>query len=332
MLCLGGGDMSRPLISVAMCTYNGARYVREQLQSIAGQTTAPDEVVICDDASSDQTAEIIQTFVASALLRVRLVRNSGTLGCTGNFERAIRLCRGDIIVLADQDDVWKPEKLARLAEAFCSNPGAGYAFSDADVVDENGAHLGLSLWQTVDFDAPRFVASRQLQMLLKRNLVTGAATAFRSSLCSLLLPIPEAWPHDYWIALLGSIFSYGVPVPERLLFYRRHFGQHLGCGRDTFTARVRTSLGAVPDYYAKAARVAELRKRAEGWARWRDCPREHLRLLKEKQLHLSQRALIRSAHGGERLARLVSEASSGRYQRFSFSWGSMIRDLTAAVA
>lgn len=323
--------MSHPLISVAMCTYNGARYVRQQLESIARQTAAPDEVVICDDASTDRTAQIVETFAAHSAVRVRLIRNTGTLGCTGNFERAIGLCRGDIIVLADQDDIWKPEKLARISETFASNPGAGYVFSDADIVSEQGEHLGFSLWQTLGFEAPHFIACRQLEMLLKRNLVTGAAMAFRSSLGSVLLPIPAAWSHDYWIALLGSIFAYGVPISKRLLFYRRHFGQQLGCGHDTFAAKVRTSLAAEPDYYAKAARVAEVRQRAEACARRVNCPPEHLRMLKEKQLHLSRRALIRSAHGGDRIARLVSEATSGRYQRFSFSWGSMIRDLTAAV-
>jgi glycosyltransferase involved in cell wall biosynthesis len=324
--------MSDPLISVAMCTYNGARYVREQLESIVRQTAAPDEVVICDDASTDRTAQIVETFLAHSAVRVRLIRNTGTLGCTGNFQRAIRLCRGDIIVLADQDDIWKPEKVARIAETFASNPGAGYAFSDADMVNEQGEHLGFSLWQTLGFEAPHFIACRQLEMLLKRNLVTGAAMAFRSSLGRILLPIPAAWSHDYWIALLGSIFGCGVPISERLFWYRRHFGQQLGCGHDTFAAKVRTSLAAEPDYYTKAARIAELRQRAEACA-WRvNCPPEHLRLLQEKQLHLSRRALIRSARGGDRIARLVSEASTGRYQRFSFSWGSMIRDLTAAVS
>jgi hypothetical protein len=169
-------------------------------------------------------------------------------------------------------------------------------------------------------------------MLLKRNLVTGAALAFRSWLRGVLLPIPTAWRHDYWIALLGSIFSWGVPIPERLLFYRRHFGQQMGCGKDTLLTKIKTSLAAVPDYYAKAARLAELRERAARYSRASNSPAAHLQLVREKELHLSQRALIRSAHGGARIARLLSEAASGRYQRFSFSWSSMVRDLTATAA
>lgn len=324
--------MTRPSVSVAMCTYNGARYVREQLQSIARQTLAADELVICDDGSWDQTVEIVTQFAAGSALRVRRVRNSKALGCTGNFEWAINLCSGDMIVLADQDDVWKADKLAVIVHTFARHPGAGYVFSDAEMVNEAGHRLGFSLWEALGFDPRRFSPARQVEMLLKRNLVTGAAMAFRSSLRDLLLPIPSAWRHDYWIGLLGSIFSFGVPIAERLFLYRRHLAQQRGCGKDTLLAKIRISLATEPDYCAKAARMAELRERAEAYSRAASCPFASLRLLKEKELHLSHRALIRSAHGSARLARLLSEAASGRYQRFSFSWSSMIRDLIAAAA
>jgi glycosyltransferase involved in cell wall biosynthesis len=323
--------MNGPSISVAMCTCNGARYLREQLQSIARQTLAADEVVVCDDASSDETPKIIQELAAGSLVRMRLVRNPQTLGCTRNFGLAIGLCEGDIIVLADQDDVWKPEKLAIIAHTFATHPAAGYAFSDADMVSEAGAPLGFSLWETVGFDPRHFAPSQQVEVLLKRNLVTGAAMAFRSWLRGVLLPIPAAWRHDYWIALLGSIFSWGFPIPERLLFYRRHFGQQMGCGKDTLLAKVKTSLSAKPNYYAQAARLAELRERAVSYSQASKFPAAHLQLVREKEVHLSHRALIRSAHGGTRITRLLSEAASGRYQRFSFSWSSMVRDLMAAA-
>lgn len=322
--------MTRPSISVAMCTYNGARFVREQLHSIAQQTTLPDELIVCDDASTDQTAEILADFARGSQVRVRLVRNSYTLGCTRNFEQAIRLCAGDIIVLADQDDVWKPEKLAAIAKAFAASPAPGYVFSNAEMVDEHGDPLGFSLWDTVGLDPIRFISSRQVAILLQRNRVTGAAMAFRSALRGILLPIPSAWGHDYWLALLGSIFSFGVPIPQRLFHYRRHLAQQMGCGIDTFLQRVKTSMAAEPDYYAKTAGMAELHKRVVACARTANCPLAHLQLVAEKELHLSRRALIRSAHGPTRIVRLLSEAASGRYQRFSFSWGSMIRDLTAA--
>lgn len=93
---------------------------------------------------------------------MRLVRNPQTLGCTRNFGQAIALCEGDLIVLADQDDIWKPEKLAVIAHTFAVHPAAGYVFSDAGMVSEAGGRLGLSLWETVGFDPRRFAPSQQV--------------------------------------------------------------------------------------------------------------------------------------------------------------------------
>src|SRR5882762_9087557 len=98
-------------ISIAMCTYNGARYLREQLDSIAAQTRPPSELIVCDDNSLDETREIVAGFAASAPFPVRLGVNEQNLGSIRNFERAIKLCEGDLIALSDQDDVWLPEKL-----------------------------------------------------------------------------------------------------------------------------------------------------------------------------------------------------------------------------
>src|ERR671927_271278 len=110
----------RAKFSVAMCTYNGARFVREQLASIAAQTRPPDELVVCDDCSTDATLECIREFARTAPFPVRVVENEKNAGSTKNFERAVELCEGDFIALADQDDVWLPEKLQRLEEVLAN--------------------------------------------------------------------------------------------------------------------------------------------------------------------------------------------------------------------
>jgi hypothetical protein len=195
------------------------------------------------------------------------------------------------------------------------------------MVNQQGESLGFGLWDTVGFEPRHFSPSRQVGMLLRRNLVTGAAMAFRASLRDVLLPIPAAWNHDYWIALLGSVFSFGVPIQERLFLYRRHLDQQIGCGKVTFAQKIQASLAAEPDYCAKTRRIAELRERVSAKCGQINCPPTHLRLLREKELHLARRALIRSQHGRARIATLLSEALTGRYQRFSLSWGSMMSDL-----
>src|SRR6185312_6130970 len=119
------------------------------------QTRVPDELVICDDASTDESMEIARAFSRRAAFPVRLQRNSENLGSSKNFERAIQLCGGNVIALADQDDVWYSEKLERIESLFLSNSSAGLALSNANVIDENGSPLGYGLWDSIGFSAVR---------------------------------------------------------------------------------------------------------------------------------------------------------------------------------
>lgn len=220
-------------ISVAMCTYNGARYLREQLDSIAAQTRPPEELVVCDDASSDATREIISAFAATAPFPVHLHVNEQNLGSTRNFERAIRLCEGDIIALSDQDDVWFPGKLQRLEDCFEHEPDTGLVFTDAEVVADDLRPLGYSLWASVGFDDAqrRLVRSgRVLDVLLPGWTVTGATMAFRAGFKKLVLDIPTdlALIHDGWIALMIASVADVSFIDEPLIKYRQHARQQIG--------------------------------------------------------------------------------------------------------
>jgi glycosyltransferase involved in cell wall biosynthesis len=132
-------------ISVALCTYNGERFLARQLASIQQQTRTPDELVVCDDCSTDSTIEILKDFAASAGFPVRIIRNEQNLGFVANFEQAIRLCQGDLIALCDQDDIWYPTRLERSQQEFAAHPEAGLVFSDADVMDDRDQLTGTRL-------------------------------------------------------------------------------------------------------------------------------------------------------------------------------------------
>src|SRR5437879_647993 len=140
-------------ISVAMCTYNGARFLPEQLGSIAAQTRLPDELVICDDRSTDESVEIIRAFLDHAPFASRLEINDSNLGSTENFDKAIGLCQGEIIALADQDDVWRPEKLSCLADVLDRDGRIGAVFSDADLIDQESRPLARTLWGSFLFNS-----------------------------------------------------------------------------------------------------------------------------------------------------------------------------------
>src|SRR5215213_3121051 len=219
--------------SVAMCTYNGARFLGAQLASVAAQTRTPDELVVCDDRSTDETARVVRDFAASAPFPVRLHVNEENLGSTKNFERAVSLCEGALIALSDQDDVWLPHKLARLEEEFARDASALAVFSDASIVDEETRPTGRGLWESVGVgreELARIESGRGIGDLLRGATVTGATLAVRASLREFALPFPIDLPliHDGWMSLLAACVGGVRPVTEHLVRYRRHGSQQVG--------------------------------------------------------------------------------------------------------
>lgn len=218
-------------ISVAMCTYNGSRYLQQQLHSIGQQTVAPYELVICDDGSSDSTEEIIQRFRGSVSFPVAFQRNAQNLGSTRNFEQAIRLCHGDGIALCDQDDVWDPTKLADMGTVLDEHPGLAGVFSNASLMDEHSTPQLGNLWQRSGFTQLRqrsFNRQTAPDQLINRDTVTGATLLFRASYIPILFPIPTEWIHDGWIALLLASVAEIKPLATLPMTYRLHTHQQVG--------------------------------------------------------------------------------------------------------
>lgn len=326
--------------SVAMCTYNGARFVGYQLASIAAQTRPPDELVVCDDRSSDDTVRVVELFAADAPFPVRLHVNESNLGSTKNFERAISLCEGGLIALCDQDDVWTAGKLARLESEFALAPGAGLVFSDAEVVDERGRATGARLWDVVGFDRAereRLSEGCALGDLLSGATVTGATMALRARFRDLVLPIPEDLPliHDAWIALLVACVAGIRPVEEPLVLYRQHAGQQVGALRrkgivsgDSMTraaGATREALWRENPYeetlaVARAARQRLLDRREEF-----DSPKS-LAELEGRIAHLEARRGLPRARLW-RAGRVLRELLTLRYHRYSKGVASAAKDL-----
>jgi len=227
-------EASKAALSVAVCTLNGASYLQEQLNSIIAQSRLPDELVICDDRSEDETLDIIKVFASAAPFPVRVFANQERLGLIKNFEKAIRLCNGEIIALSDQDDVWQPEKLKRLEQALLSAPDVGLVFSDADVVDEHLTPLGSRLWDFWFTPQKRrsVMNGRAVGAVLRGNFVTGATMAFKAKFKEAILPIPTGTPliHDGWIALVIAVLAELAFIDEPLILYRQHRKQFIGVG------------------------------------------------------------------------------------------------------
>lgn len=322
--------MSGLTISVALSTCNGSGFLLEQLQSIASQTLLPDEMVICDDVSDDDTLDIVNEYASQTGFAVRVVANEERLGPARNFEQAIAACAGDIILLADQDDVWRPHKVSFLVEALEQYPNAVYAFSDATMVDQEGSLLGQTLWESVNIRhrIAGFTGAGQVEILLKHNVIPGASLALRASFRKALLPFPAGWMHDYWTVLLGSVLGDGISVDDLLFDYRRHRNQVCGWRKKTFLQVCRDSILTNPEESWKKVRTfQELLDRVRMLSASHPAIPERLELLKEKEAHLLKRARARSSARPSRTAQVVSEVTTGRYRRFSNSWQSVIRDL-----
>ncbi len=256
--------MSQPFrISIAMCTYNGGRYLPEQLESLAAQSTPPDELVICDDGSTDETPALISAFSRDVPFDVRMVRNETRLGSTRNFEKAIGLCTGDLIALCDQDDVWLPGKLEKMTDRFAAASTIGGIFSDAILIDESSTPTGGLLWQRFGFGQKEQAQVRRegpIGLLCKREFVTGATLMFRAELRDQFQPIPRSWIHDGWIAWVIALESRLDFITEPLIRYRVHTNQQAGVPKNrSLMDRIRNFRVSESELCArKADRFADL--------------------------------------------------------------------------
>ena len=292
---------SRQRISVAMCTFNGGRYLQEQLESIASQSCVPWELVVCDDHSIDDTIAILKRFQADAPFAVRIVQNAMRIGSTRNFDQAIGLAGGDFIALCDQDDRWLPTKLELQARALNDNPFLGGVFSDADLVDGESRPTGIRLFARHKFTRAKqqdFVCS-PTSTLLKHDVVTGATLMFRASIRRYCSPIPATWVHDGWLAWMIVLHSRLTLIPQPLIQYRIHAGQQLGVGGAGSAQAATGKRESRREHYARVARQFEDllgRALAEGWSK-HDCLVERIQAkiaFLKRQSALSQSLGVRT--------------------------------------
>ena len=201
-------------VSVAMATYNGEKYLEQQIDSILSQLGNDDELIISDDHSSDQTLAIIKKYISEDH-RVKLFMNEEK-GVTSNFENAIKRTQNEIIFLSDQDDVWKPEKVKTVKDYYEKNPTIQMIMSDITVVDN---HLNTKIESFYEFRGSR---AGVLKNIIKNSYI-GCAMSFKKELKTKILPIPRNVPmHDMWIGLVADMNKSALLIPEKLIFYRRH--------------------------------------------------------------------------------------------------------------
>jgi glycosyltransferase involved in cell wall biosynthesis len=313
-----------------MCTYNGARFLDEQLRSIQLQSRPADEMVICDDGSNDDTIVILKRFLQCASFKVTVIQNELKLGSTNNFSKAMLLSSGDLIVLTDQDDIWQNDKIESIEKAFLEDASLNCLFSDANLINEDGKLLKKTLWQTLKFTngkKEQFRSGHAFNLLLRGNFITGATMCFKSSWKNLALPVPNDWVHDYWIALFISASSKISFIDKPLIKYRCHPQQQLGLRSDGGKGLARwwwrfNTLEA-ENYLQAAQKISELGNRLSHYNHGKP---NAAAIQCEK---LSEHLVLRGRLPKNRLKRLpviFKEIINGNYFRLSLGIKSISRD------
>lgn len=319
-------------VSVALCTRNGARYLPAQVHSICAQVPPPQQVVLSDDASTDDSVEVVHDTLArcggAGAIELTVRVNNPPLGVTRNFEQAIRHCRHELIALSDQDDVWYAGRLARMAARFEAQPELLLLHSDARMVDAQLHPLGQTLFEALEM-RPRELAAiqsgRAFQALLRRNLATGATTMFRRNLLSIALPFSSEWLHDEWLAALAAATGRMDVLPEPLIDYRQHGANQVGArrlGLGENLAKAFAPRGS--KHWQRLRRAQALLERLQ--ALGERVPAEWLQAQQGKVAHQRFRAEL----PGRRLARLMpvlGEVARGRYARFDRGLQAVVQDL-----
>lgn len=223
--------MSRKIASIALCTYNGAKYIGEQLASLSRQTRLPDELIVCDDRSMDETVALLKVFAADAPFPVTIEINKERLGPAANFAKAAGLCHGDIVLFCDQDDIWHDDKVAVQLRAVAAAERQArpnipiLVHGDLEVVDENLTPLHPSFMRLMHPHLDRF----NMAYLLGDNVAVGCATAVNRALLDIALPLPEqALMHDWWFAQCAIGCGRIVYIDRPLMQYRQHQANQIG--------------------------------------------------------------------------------------------------------
>ena len=249
---MSGSDVR---VSVVVCTYNGERYLRDQLQSILDQTRSPHEIIISDDGSTDSTLQIVADFTSSSngpqSLEWRVETRRTPLGVSGNFASALAKARGEFVALADQDDVWELNRLESGLAHF--NDGVLLVHSDATLIDASGRPTGtlMSALRLTNSERMNLLAGEALTALLRRNVVTGATTMIRASLLEQALPIPEGWVHDEWLALVAAAQGGVVFQEGPLIRYRQHGNNEIGASKTDYDEATRRLREKRSDFFAR---------------------------------------------------------------------------------
>jgi glycosyltransferase involved in cell wall biosynthesis len=202
-----------PLVSIALCTYNGAMYLAEQLDTLVCQTYSPIEIIVVDDCSNDETITILKAY-AEKYPQFKIYQNENNLGFIANFERAVTLCTGEFIALCDQDDLWHLRKIELQVNAIADNI---FIYHDSEFIQEDGTLMNKKM-----SDLRNFYQGGDPEVFLFFNCVSGHSILMKKTLINEALPLKRNYFHDWWLAYVATNIGKINFIPQCLVQYRQH--------------------------------------------------------------------------------------------------------------
>lgn len=313
--------------SVVLCTYNGAKYIEEQISSILNQTRAVDEILVSDDGSADDTIAVAERILSQGTVPYTVFKNEGEKGVAGNFFYGLKRACGDYIFTCDQDDIWLENKVELFAKEAEQSKKMLY-FSDGLLVNGEGESLNVHLWDTFGFSCKENIPSPEelFALLLKHPVVTGAAMMVSKELVALTERVGNGWIHDEWLAFLAAAHRSIVPVPQVTFHYRQHGNNVLGTQKYSVWQQAKIWL----------KNMAELPKiRNTALLRYQSilpyCPEEQAASVRECVEFWQQMCRLNTVGRREALKIIGQQKQSGRYQLYYTGSRGVLRDRIAAV-
>jgi glycosyltransferase involved in cell wall biosynthesis len=243
-----------PSVSIALATYSGGRFIREQLESFSSQMRLPDEVIVSDDGSSDETLVIVADFAKGAPFGVKILPPGDRLGFADNFFRAATACSGDLIMFSDQDDVWLPNKIERQVGAML--PDVWLSLHCSILVDEFLKPLGeftqgikkTRVFQPLELDP--FLTGWGNTFMFRREILETIAPSFRPRQPD---AIDKPLSHDQWVYTVAAAVGQVAHIHEPLILYRQHGNNAFGTAPRTLRDKVRGALNVPMERYRARA-------------------------------------------------------------------------------
>lgn len=319
-------------ISIAMCTYNAEKFLREQMESLFSQTMIPDEIIICDDLSSDETVNIINDFDSKYPNIIKLTINDLNLGVYKNFEKAISLCTGDIIFCCDHDDVWKNEKIEKFVEKFNENPDATLVFSNAAVVFEKPENYLYPLWKSESITDSEHGTSSFKTLVYQGGSIAGCCMAFRKDFIQVFFPFPNEIYHDDWLATCNVILGKIVFIDEELIYYRQHGNNVVGIIRGNKLSYWKSLITNVKPYIEHLEYIYQRHVKIVNALIEADLVNiEQKQLLSENLKFSEHRSLLRKQKFSNSISNALSDFPKGFYTKYAKGNYEVILDIYDAM-